>query len=330
MASWTLTSSNFQRIQNRLAHVVTKSPPFTRSVPLLPSLHWLPVKFRVLIKISLSTYKTIHEKHPPYLHPMLAISLPFRSLRSNKGISVSIPMVKITQVQEHFTPVPLLFGTICRCLSIQPFQLLLSRNISKHISLTLHQHTRWPVDVTELLHQGIAVEHQFGCLTTEPGFAGDIGAAEIWLIDEFWGSTVHCICRAFAVFGNWTCSKMLINQSNFYSTNIPAVARLSESCLWPSYMIKWTRTQPQLISHFSLQNVSGGYLVQMYTQWALTFEEGADVPDCDGAEAGKLTICHFKEEERHATQYEECQVWDKKDSCKDIEHTLYHYKSIHK
>ena len=28
-----------------------------------------------------------------------------------------------------------------------------------------------------------AVEHWFGCHTTEPGFAGDIGAMEIWLID---------------------------------------------------------------------------------------------------------------------------------------------------
>ena len=33
------------RVLNRLAHVVTKSPPFTRSVPLLRSLHWLPVKY---------------------------------------------------------------------------------------------------------------------------------------------------------------------------------------------------------------------------------------------------------------------------------------------
>ena len=28
-----------------------------------------------------------------------------------------------------------------------------------------------------------AIEHQFGCRATEPGFAGDIGAREIWFID---------------------------------------------------------------------------------------------------------------------------------------------------
>ena len=37
--------TKLQCVLNRLACVVTKSPPFTRSVPLLRSLHWLPVKY---------------------------------------------------------------------------------------------------------------------------------------------------------------------------------------------------------------------------------------------------------------------------------------------
>ena len=49
--------TKLQRVLNRLARVVTKSPPFTRSVPLLRSLHWLPVKHRVHFKICLLTYK---------------------------------------------------------------------------------------------------------------------------------------------------------------------------------------------------------------------------------------------------------------------------------
>ena len=47
--------TKLQRVLNRLARVVTKSPPFTRSVPLLCSLHWLPVKYRVHFKICLLT-----------------------------------------------------------------------------------------------------------------------------------------------------------------------------------------------------------------------------------------------------------------------------------
>ena len=45
--------TRLQRVQNRLARLVTKSSPFTRRLPLLCSLHWLPVRFRILVKIFL-------------------------------------------------------------------------------------------------------------------------------------------------------------------------------------------------------------------------------------------------------------------------------------
>ena len=83
-----------QRVQNQLASLVTKSPPFTRSIPLLRSPQWLPVRFRILFKINLLTYKTLREKPPVYLHSMLAVSIPSRSLRSNNDNSLSVPRVK--------------------------------------------------------------------------------------------------------------------------------------------------------------------------------------------------------------------------------------------
>ena len=86
--------TKLQRVLNRLARVVTKSPPFTRSVPLLRFLHWLPVKYRVHFKIRLLTYKALHEEQPVYLHSLIAISLPSRSLRSNRGITLSVPRIK--------------------------------------------------------------------------------------------------------------------------------------------------------------------------------------------------------------------------------------------
>ena len=48
--------TRLQRVQNQLARLVTKSPPFTCSFPLLHSVHWLPVKFRIFFNISLLTY----------------------------------------------------------------------------------------------------------------------------------------------------------------------------------------------------------------------------------------------------------------------------------
>ena len=87
--------TKLQGVLNRLARVLTKSPPFTRSIPLLLSLHWLPVKYKVHFKICLLTYKALYEEQPVYLRSLIAISLPSRSLRSNRGISLSIPRIKI-------------------------------------------------------------------------------------------------------------------------------------------------------------------------------------------------------------------------------------------
>ena len=92
-----------QRVLNRLARVVTKSPPFTRSVQLLRSLHWLPVKYRVYFKICLLTYKALHEEQPVYLRSLISISLPSRSLRSNRGITVSIPRIKTNTGARAFS-----------------------------------------------------------------------------------------------------------------------------------------------------------------------------------------------------------------------------------
>ena len=98
---------------------------------------------------------TMHENQPAYLHSMLAVSLPSRQTKELVWRSLGS---RPTQVEEHFNLVHLLVGTTSHCLSIQPFQLLLSRYIWRHISVTWpfphrHQHTWWPIDVTELLHR---------------------------------------------------------------------------------------------------------------------------------------------------------------------------------
>ena len=86
--------TRLQCVQNQLARLVTKSPPFTRSIPLLCFLHWLPVRFRILFKINFLTYKTLCEKQPVYLHSMLVASILSHSLRSNNDSGLSVPRVK--------------------------------------------------------------------------------------------------------------------------------------------------------------------------------------------------------------------------------------------
>ena len=73
------------------------------STTLLRSLHWLPVKYRVHFKICLLTYKALHEEQPVYLRSLIAISLPSRSLRSNRGITLSIPRIKTNTGARAFS-----------------------------------------------------------------------------------------------------------------------------------------------------------------------------------------------------------------------------------
>ena len=82
--------TDLTRLHNRLARLVIKFPPFSRSVPLLCSLHWLPVRFRTLFKINLLTYKTLHENQPVYLRSMLAPSISFTVIKQgNESVSPS-------------------------------------------------------------------------------------------------------------------------------------------------------------------------------------------------------------------------------------------------
>ena len=95
--------TKLQRVLNRLARVVTKSPPFACSVPWLCSLHWLPVKYRVHFKICLLTHKALHEEQPVYLRSLIATSLPSCSLRSKRKISLSVPKIKTNTGARAFS-----------------------------------------------------------------------------------------------------------------------------------------------------------------------------------------------------------------------------------
>ena len=144
--------AKLQCILNRLAHVVTKSPAFSCSVPLLRSLHWLPVKYGVYFKICLLTCKALYEEQEPVsLHSLLATSLPSHSPTSKESLCWSLGS-RPTPSLGHLGLAPLPFGTAFHYLSVQPPKLLPSGDVSKQICLTWpsprrHQCTRQSVDV---------------------------------------------------------------------------------------------------------------------------------------------------------------------------------------
>ena len=148
--------TELQGVLNRLARVVTKSPPFTRSVPLLCSFHWPPVKYKVHFKICLLTYKALHEEQPVYLRSLIATSLPSRSLRSNRGITLSVPRIRTNTGARAFSScAPSLWNnlplSVRSATSVATFRRRLKTYLFDLASSTLRRHrfAQRPVDVTE-------------------------------------------------------------------------------------------------------------------------------------------------------------------------------------
>ena len=180
--------TKLQRVLNSLARVVTKSPPFTRSVPVLRSLHWLPVKYRVHFKICLLTYKALHEEQPVYLRSLIAISPPSRSLRSNRRITLSIPRIKINTGARAFSScAPSLWNNLSLSVRSATSVVTFRRRLKPYLfdlgSPPVDTGVPYSLLMLRNDSNDFAFEHRSGCCATEPGYAGDIGAIEIWLID---------------------------------------------------------------------------------------------------------------------------------------------------
>ena len=74
--------AKLQRIQNSAARLVTLTRKFDHITPILRELHWLPVKYRIMYKILLLTYKCLHGTAPIYLQELIQRYTPSRNLRS--------------------------------------------------------------------------------------------------------------------------------------------------------------------------------------------------------------------------------------------------------
>ena len=74
--------NKLQRIQNHAAKVVLMKKKSDHVTPLLMSLHWLRIPFRIEYKLLLLTYKCLNGKAPEYLASLLGPYKPQRQLRS--------------------------------------------------------------------------------------------------------------------------------------------------------------------------------------------------------------------------------------------------------
>ncbi len=94
--------NKLQIVQNAAARVLTRSRKYDHITPILQSLHWLPVKFRISYKILLLAYKALNDSAPAYLTSLLSRYNPSRSLRShNSGLLVVPRIAKLEEELFH-------------------------------------------------------------------------------------------------------------------------------------------------------------------------------------------------------------------------------------
>ena len=87
--------SKLQRIQNSAARLVCSTPRFNHVTPVLFSLHWLPVAYRIEFKILVLTFKAIYQLAPSYICNLVRLKEKCKyQLRSSEELLLQLPMGK--------------------------------------------------------------------------------------------------------------------------------------------------------------------------------------------------------------------------------------------
>ena len=88
------STDRLQLVQNAAARVLTKTRMRDHITPVLASLHWLPVVFRIDFKILLLVYKARNGLAPSYLSDHVSNYVPHRHLRSATADLLDVPKMK--------------------------------------------------------------------------------------------------------------------------------------------------------------------------------------------------------------------------------------------
>ena len=120
-----------QKIQNCAARVITGAKKFDHIKPILESLHWLSVSYRIEFKIALLTYKCLNGLAPQYLADLLVPYNSPRQLRSSNKSMLKVPKTKTkTFGSKAFTyAAPTVWNSlpqnVKKCNNVESFKKLL-------------------------------------------------------------------------------------------------------------------------------------------------------------------------------------------------------------
>ena len=102
-------TKRLQHLFSIAARIITLSSKTDHITPILRTLHWLPVKQRIVYKILLLTFKSLHGQGPEYLEELLIPFKSDRSLRSSSQNLLAIPKTRCKTLGDrsfaHAAPV---------------------------------------------------------------------------------------------------------------------------------------------------------------------------------------------------------------------------------
>ncbi len=85
--------NKLQMVQNAAARVLTRTRKYDHISPVMSTLHWLPIKYRIYFKILLITYKALNGLGPQYLSKLLSHYSSPRPLRSQNSGHLIVPRI---------------------------------------------------------------------------------------------------------------------------------------------------------------------------------------------------------------------------------------------
>ena len=83
--------ARLQRLQNTTARIVTLSNRRSHITPVLKSLHWLPMQFRIVFKLLLLVFHCLQGSAPEYNTNLFIQYHPSRNLRSSNSFLLVVP-----------------------------------------------------------------------------------------------------------------------------------------------------------------------------------------------------------------------------------------------
>uniref|UniRef100_A0A669CTZ7 Reverse transcriptase domain-containing protein n=1 Tax=Oreochromis niloticus TaxID=8128 RepID=A0A669CTZ7_ORENI len=89
------TLTRLQLVQNAAARFLSGKRKFEHITPVLASLHWLPIEFRIHFKVLLLVFKSLNGLAPAYMSDLLKPYVPTRSLRSAEQLLLSVPKSRL-------------------------------------------------------------------------------------------------------------------------------------------------------------------------------------------------------------------------------------------